>query len=624
MAHIIRALHAGRGRRSDQGLTGAAALTDQLQNLFSDVAGDAGDANQAPPPPPLPADGPQAAQPNPPRTRSRAAKTAAANQPAVNNTSQATVAWAGGTTQQNVAQGSGLATVTRPAVATPANTSARNGTRATGNQATDDTTDMLRQVREMLQTLVEQQATMAEGQADMTGRMDLLVERMEHLEETQSQPGGQRTQDWVRQQQNGASATRLTRQQLGDHDRRTKEPAADVVQQAACTITTVPARAISTADDRTGAPQQVGNGNSSKAKVRPIDEDNESPERLSRRGITIRPYKGTSNIYQYLMQFESQMELGGWPTEQWGARLIGALEDEATSILTVETLPKRPPYEKVADLLKARFGSEATPTLWKSTLESRKRGEKESLHKLSHNILELVGKAFPKLDMTTRREMAASYFTNALTDQQQREHVRRLLPENLDAALQEALAFENARKIEERSHDAPSKKIRAVTIDGDGTEEAHPNPQQQGQRKRDKQMTNQDQVATSQVRAIKEGTDLKQLTDTLTELRESLQAMKAEQDRTGSAVRQLADEMKRRPAMAPRPPPTGQPGQHGTTTAPATGPTQRLCYNCGAPNHFIRDCPEPRRQRGGPQQPNQGNGAGRGPTERVPGPQQQQ
>ena len=198
----------------------------------------------------------------------------------------------------------------------------------------------------------------------------------------------------------------------------------------------------------------------------PIENDSDEPCASSkwRSSVKIRPYGGDSHVDQYLSQFRMAMELGKYPESEWGVRLATALEGKARSVLTLDLMSGLPTFEQLSKLLKARFGPQAQASLWVSMLQSRRRGVKESINELKHAILDRAIKAYPGVPIETRQILAWTHFTDALTDEEQRKHVRCSCPKNIDDAAEHALAFENAQKTEERSK-ASIKKIRAIGPD---------------------------------------------------------------------------------------------------------------------------------------------------------------
>ena len=145
------------------------------------------------------------------------------------------------------------------------------------------------------------------------------------------------------------------------------------------------------------------------------------------------------------------MELGKYHESEWGVRLTTILEGKAQSVLTLDLMSESLTFEQLSKLLKVRFRLEAQENLWVSMLQSRQREVKESINELKHTILDMAIKAYPGVPIETRKILAWIYFTSALTDKEQRNHVRFSCPKSIDDAAKLALAFESAQKTEKRS-----------------------------------------------------------------------------------------------------------------------------------------------------------------------------
>jgi O-acetyl-ADP-ribose deacetylase (regulator of RNase III) len=191
----------------------------------------------------------------------------------------------------------------------------------------------------------------------------------------------------------------------------------------------------------------------------------------SRYDFKPKSYNGNMWVDQYLAQFRWGAESAHWPREEWGVRLITALEGKALRVVTESRLPthEKPSFEVVSKLLQETFASDASPDVWLTTLENKKRGPTESLTELSQAILELLAKALPELKMAERQRVAVGYFCRALGPSL-RQHTLASRATTLKEALQVALAYENASKLGdlEEVRRPQTSKVRAVTVDADG------------------------------------------------------------------------------------------------------------------------------------------------------------
>jgi hypothetical protein len=345
-----------------------------------------------------------------------------------------------------------------------------------------------------------------------------------------------------------------------------------------------------------------------------ITQTTEAPSTSIRRDVKVKSYNGDGNVEQYLAQFRLTAELAGWPEAEWGIRLATVLEGKARAVLTIDCLPKRPSFARMSELLRTRFSSEALPELWRTTLEARKRGEKESLHELMHNILEMAMKAFPSADMGFRKILAGNYFVNALTDERQREYVRCEMPKDIDEAVKKALAFENARKTEEHRQGTISKKVRAIDVDEQSHQQELFFLKEKGRGKSAEKNKESSRPDTGN-RVMAEPDDVNR--KELQALKSSVTAIMDTQNKIFAQVEQIArkvdQKQNNRPNFNPRVPQAGR-AQASVSTRPSA---QQTCWNCGSSQHWKRECPEPRREN-----EQLGNWQGRSLPEQSSGPHQ--
>jgi len=95
--------------------------------------------------------------------------------------------------------------------------------------------------------------------------------------------------------------------------------------------------------------------------------------------------------------------------------------------------------------LEDRFGSDDRSDEYLAKLETRKRGNKETLQQLCHGVEELVALAYPGPRTTHSDRFAVTSFLRALDDAELAGKVRDKRPQTLDEAFKMAQMFESFR-----------------------------------------------------------------------------------------------------------------------------------------------------------------------------------
>jgi hypothetical protein len=343
------------------------------------------------------------------------------------------------------------------------------------------------------------------------------------------------------------------------------------------------------------------------------DDDDGRRSRRRRQGYVrsdVKPntFNGDGYVEQFLAQFKYTARLARWPKSEWGLRMIHALEGKARRIISDDYLPAgKPDYQHVKKLLRESFGSEATPDVWRTTLENRRRYKKETLTDLSQAISELVSRAYPEVSFEQRSRLAVSHFARALNVKQHSVHVMALCPKTLNDALQMALAFENAEKM---VGDNKSYSVMAYGDEDDQKLAAAHQCQSKGKGgKRKKGGKGRDDCTpvaqpaspTPRGNGSKQSQGQGQPSNTSTDDVEWKSMMMSQINALHSQLQQMTGNR----------PHTSQSNEQRLTAAPVQAQGwSYTCYNCGEEGHFQRNCPHPRKQRSG--WARQENGQGRG------------
>ena len=296
--------------------------------------------------------------------------------------------------------------------------------------------------------------------------------------------------------------------------------------------------------------------------------------------VKIRPYNGDPFVKQYLTQFEVTAKLAGWPKTEWGSRLLTALEGKARSVLNLKPLSTSPSYEKVSALLKQAFAPEAKESVWLQELEGLKREAKETVTQLGHRIRLIMVKAFPRLELTERSRIAVGYFSRALANDRQQDAIGTAQCQTLEDAIEVAISLDYRRQPDENRRDRRSDRVRVIS---DKEEPNNPldsflgrgwvkSRNRGGGRGRDRRQGSQ-----SHVQVVGHGQDTAQAIAALTDRMEALSTQMSQL--CGSAnLHSVPGQSVERP----------RPRDRATNNNPA------VCFNCNSPDHFIRDCPQPR------------------------------
>jgi O-acetyl-ADP-ribose deacetylase (regulator of RNase III) len=355
------------------------------------------------------------------------------------------------------------------------------------------------------------------------------------------------------------------------------------------------------------------------------------------------PYSGDGYVEQYLRQFKCGAETAGWPKEEWGLRLITLLEGRARRIISENYLPdgEKPSFERVASLLRESFASDASPDVWLTMLENRRRQKRESLTELSQIITELVAKAFPGTGMSERQRMAIGYFARAL-EPALSLHTLASRPTSLADALQTALAYENASRVGklEATRNANGRESRIQALNSDKQEVHSPfensfetsaepaSDKRRGRGRGGKQTATLHDTTKEDIcqlcdqkghtaRKCLKGREVIQvpLTDNVRP-REDREL----RDRLRDLERQMYQMSAQKDSSAlPKPAATQE---HAAQSSQPYAPGS--CYRCGDPGHWADKCPQPRstqfnRGRGRGQGRGAGNGNGRGGSSQPSG-----
>lgn len=124
--------------------------------------------------------------------------------------------------------------------------------------------------------------------------------------------------------------------------------------------------------------------------------------------LSIKPetYDGGDDWEEYISHFEICAELGRWTEHEKVLALGMALKGPARTFYISLTVTERQTYDVLVQRLGQRFGSTRQKNRWLSRLESRKRGQGESIAALADDLRQMAQRAYSDLDARAQEVLA--------------------------------------------------------------------------------------------------------------------------------------------------------------------------------------------------------------------------
>ncbi|MES9883154.1 MAG: hypothetical protein ABW185_20005 [Sedimenticola sp.] len=270
-----------------------------------------------------------------------------------------------------------------------------------------------------------------------------------------------------------------------------------------------------------------------------------------RRGPSMKPetYSGAGDWESFISHFDVCSRLGGWSPRTKALTLLACMRGQAQLYLLNLSEAEKDSFTILSSKLAARFGGNQQKPLWASRLENRKRKPGESIAELGDDIRRLTRKAYS----------------------------------NLGIAAQDMLGMQQLLK-----STSPELRYRCITEECDTVEKAV----EIIQTYEDLFGETAPKTAKSTVRMVQSKQSNRTDPDT-----KSSQRI----ERSLEQLTDRIDRLERRQMDVYRQPPPPPPNWNGPIQGRRSGPP--VCYQCGSPDHFYRDCPMPRDGR----MPNAGN-----------------
>ena len=157
-------------------------------------------------------------------------------------------------------------------------------------------------------------------------------------------------------------------------------------------------------------------------------------------------YDGSTCLETFLAKFENCSDYYNWRERERLCHLRAALDGGAGQVLW--DAGRQSSVDEIIRLLKNRFGTQNQDERYRAELRARKRRKEESLQAVYHDVRRLMALAFPGQSGSLWEIMARDSFLDALGDSSLRLRVLEREPSGLDEALKIACRLEALGKVD--------------------------------------------------------------------------------------------------------------------------------------------------------------------------------
>jgi len=305
---------------------------------------------------------------------------------------------------------------------------------------------------------------------------------------------------------------------------------------------------------------------------------------VSKRRVLIKPDKFdgvTPTFATFRAHFDNASKFNEWDENEQLAFLKSSLTGSAAQCLWDQSPECSDTLEKLWKMLSDRFAGQNVTEKYRTELRNYRRKPGESLDTLCQNIRRLLIYGYPGPTSSAHEAIAKDSFIDALSSELSLK-VRERDPPTLDAALHIALrleAVQQAAAAREVNDDNGRAKGRARAVTSDSNKSSS-------------------DAVLSKLKEIesKLDSDRKTFSERLNNVESAIrsqQSSNGQQRATPSGHRSTPGT--RSTSVQPQSnPPVGARYQQQQTSAPITNPQsapQRVCFLCGDPTHFMRQCP---------------------------------
>ena len=262
----------------------------------------------------------------------------------------------------------------------------------------------------------------------------------------------------------------------------------------------------------------------------------DEPRTTSKMPLPIK-YEGETDFRDYLIQFEALARVHGWDDQMKAVMLLGRLKGKALAVAAKGS-------ETTFSAMVARLINHFSPDheeMYAQQLQAVTKKPEQSWEDLAYQVRDLAARGYKAVGDEVRDRLAVQAFINAITDDHVRQKVRDIHPRGVEEALRSVRQVEADQVFERqrrRQVNSPVKKTK-----------------------------------DENVRVIGGDEKIKQLEKQVKDLQMKLE----KKDQTAKA----ADQAGRVP----------RPGARGGESWRRRPRRMNVCWYCGGPDHFQRECP---------------------------------
>jgi len=153
-------------------------------------------------------------------------------------------------------------------------------------------------------------------------------------------------------------------------------------------------------------------------------------------GLKVKPqqYDGTTDIGDYLTQFNIIAEINGWSNMYSALYLASSLSGNARSLLSELSELEKRDFHKLTEILRSRFGTRNKAEIFRTQLKSLCKEPGQSISDLAQKVKKLTRQAYPDANAELIEVLALDYFIDSLDDSDIRLRLRECCPKSVTDA----------------------------------------------------------------------------------------------------------------------------------------------------------------------------------------------